>query len=245
MRSQPLYNRFMKLAPYFLAAVFIIQAVFSRHLDSWVHPVPFESGQVQHMDKRTASTVRALAFLGGFKVLVGHLFWIQVIQYYGDADNSLDRYSKLYDYCNLASDLNPQFVPIYTYGAAALAFHLKRIGQAEELLQKGISNNPKENRLKFMMAAILYQHAENYQRVIPFLEAQLATGDAPDMLVNILANTYMKVNRFNDAIRLWKKILRVSDTDQQKIEAGEKLQEIYNTLKKSGQNTQAKGETKP
>lgn len=245
MRTQPVYNRFMRWAPVFLVAAFLVQAVLSQRLQSWVHPVAFDAGQVQHMDKKTASTVRALAFLGGFKVLVGHLFWIQVIQYYGDIDNSLDRYSKLFDYCNLASDLNPQFVPIYTYGAAALAFHLKRIGQAEELLQKGVTNNPKENRLKFMMAAILYQHAENYEKVIPFLEAQIERGDAPDMLVNILANTYMKASKYGDAIRLWKKILRNSDTDQQKIEAGEKLQELYITIKKLQQNVTTQGDTVP
>lgn len=119
-----------------LVGLFLFQAFLSQRLGHWVHPVPYEASQSQQMDQRISSTLRAGALLAGWKVLIGHIFWIGVIQYYGDADNAQDHFSELYDYCRLASDLNPQFISIYTYGATALAFHLKRIDQAAALLEK-------------------------------------------------------------------------------------------------------------
>jgi pentatricopeptide repeat protein len=227
-----LYARFLKWAPGLMVVAFLTQALLSLHLDTWVHPEPFEvSGIPQKMDQRVSSTLRAVAFLTGYKVLTGHVFWIKVIQYYADADNAGTRWSKLYDYCSLASDLNPQFISIYTFGAAALAFHLKRIDEAAELLEKGIKSNPHAERLKFLLAAILYQHTEKAEILIPVLEEEAGRPDAPPMLVNILANTYKKVGRYQDAIRIWKKMLQTGETDEQKIEAAQKLQELYSITK--------------
>lgn len=232
MKAVPQTGKFLKMAPYLILFLFVSQAFFSSRLQAWVHPAPFESSPVQRMDKQVASTLRAVAFLTGTKVLVGHLFWIQVIQYYGDLDNASTRYAKLYDYCALASDLNPQFISIYTFGGNALAFHLNRIDQAAKLFEKGIKANPSAMRLKFLLAAIGYQHTEDYKMIIPVFEEEAGRPDAPPMLVNILANTYQKVGRYQDAIRVWKKLLREGDTDAQKIEAAQKLQELYATLKK-------------
>lgn len=213
--------------------VFLAQSFLCFHLDAWVHPQPFKNSQPHEavVDKKVTSTLRAVAFLTGYKVLIGHLFWIQVIQYYGDSDNAADRFSKLYDYCSLASDLNPCFLPIYTYGAAALAFHLHRIDQAERLLQKGILSNPKEQSLQILLASILYEHSQQYEKLIPFLEAQIDQGDAPTVLIHILANTFQKLGRYQDAIALWKKRMRESTSDSQRIEAANYLQQLYRLQK--------------
>lgn len=232
MRALPSYDSLLRWAPGLMVAAFLSQALLMSRLESWVHPDPFEGrGATQKMDPKISSTLRAAAFLSGYKVLVGHVFWIQVIQYYGDSGNADTRFSKLYDYCSLASDLNPQFVSIYTFGASALAFHLKRIDEAAVLLKKGIKANPRAERLKYLLAAILYQHTDRYDLIIPVLEEEAGRPDAPPMLVNILANTYKKVGRYQDAIRVWKKILQTGEKDAQRIEAAQKLQELYSLIK--------------
>jgi pentatricopeptide repeat protein len=222
----------LKWGPWLIVVFFIFQAFLSSRLQDWIHPTPFEASQVKGVDKNITSTLRAVALLTGNKVLVGHLFWIGVIQYYGDDDNAATRYAKLYDYCSLASDLNPQFISIYTFGANALAFHLKRIDQAARLLEKGIKANPQAERLKYLLAAISYQNANRDQRMIPVLEEEASRPDAPPMLVNILANTYQKVGQYQKAIRVWQRMLKEGDTDEQRIVAAQKLQELYAILKK-------------
>jgi len=182
--------------------IFLTQACLSSKLDRWVHPEPFANSEAGELDPKIVSSLRAAALLSGYKVLIGHVFWIRVIQYYADGTNGADKFSKLYDYCRLASDLNPQFISVYTYGSAALAYQLHRVDEAVNLLRKGIVANPQANNLKMLLAAIAYHDSANYEREIPFLEIQIAQGNAPTMLVNILANTYKKVGRTDDAIRL-------------------------------------------
>ena len=233
MSGAAFQDRFLRAAPILLIPAFLGQALLSARLASWVHPEPFNPAGGK-IEIKVASTLRAAAFLSGTKVLVGHAFWIKVIQYYGDGSNSLDHYAKLYDYCSLASDLNPRFIPIYTYGAAALAFHLHRPEEAARLLQKGIQANPEAPRLKLLYAAIGFQNTERYDLFIPVLEEEAGRPDAPDELVNILANTYKKVGRYGDAIRLWKKILADGDTNEKRIIAAQKLQELYALTKTRG-----------
>jgi tetratricopeptide (TPR) repeat protein len=206
---------------------FVTQIFLSSQLDQWVHPEPFETSKAGELDPKIVSSLRAAAFLSGYKVLIGHAFWIRVLQYYGDGANSGDRFAKLYDYCRLASDLNPQFLPVYTYGAAALAYQLHRMDEAVLLLHKGISANPTTNNLKLMLAAMTYHSNGDFQREIPFLELQIAQGNAPTMLVNILANVYEKAGRVDDAINLWLRILKTTNTDVQKYEASLALKKLY------------------
>jgi tetratricopeptide (TPR) repeat protein len=153
--------------------------------------------------------------------------------YYGDSENSADHYSQIYPYCSLATDLNPYYLPSYQFGAAVLAFHVKRVEEAAKLLQKGIEANPRSKSapLVVLLAAIGYQNVEKYDQVIPRLEALINAGNAPGMMVNILANTYKKVGRYDDAIALWMKILKNAEEPQERIEAAQKLQELYQITK--------------
>ncbi len=230
--SAPDSGRWVTKGAALIPVLFVLQAYLSTRLHEWVHPTSFEASPVQRMDKTIASTLRAVAYLTGYKVLVGHVFWIQIIQYYGDDDNAATRWSQLYDDCSLASDLNPQFISIYTFGANALAFHLKRIDQAARLLEKGIKANPDAQRLKYLLAAIGYQNTNNDNLIIPVLEEEAGRPDAPPMLFNILANTYQRVGRYQDSIKVWQGVLKDGQTDELRILAAQKLQELYAILKK-------------
>ncbi|MGH7739766.1 MAG: tetratricopeptide repeat protein [bacterium] len=207
-----------------MTGLLAVQIFFSTLLGAWVHPIPFNQ---EKLGKDIPSSLRAAGYLTGFKLLVGHLFWIKVIQYYADPDNGKDRFSKLYGYCSLASDLNPNFISIYTYGAAALGFYLNRPLQAARLLQKGIDANPRAVRLKLLYAAIAYRNAGEYDKVIPFLAAQIDRGNGPEMLLNILANTYEEAGHRQKAIALWRKILRTTGDQATRITAAQKLQKLY------------------
>jgi tetratricopeptide (TPR) repeat protein len=212
---------------------FVIQIFLSSGLDKWVHPEPFETSQAGELDPQIVSALRGVAFLSGYRVLISHVFWIKVLQYYGDGANSADHFAKLYDYCRLASDLNPQFLPVYTYGASVLAYQVNRMDEAVKLLHKGILANPADNSLKLMLAAMTYHNNGNYEREIPFLEMQIAQGNAPTMMVNILANVYQKAGRVDDAINLWLRILKTTNSDVQKYQATLGLEKLYAVKKKN------------
>jgi len=211
---------------FLILVAFALQAVVAQRLEPWTRPPDMLISSLS-TPPRFASTLRAVADLTGMRVLIGHAFWMRVIQYYGDSLNARERYIHLFPYCSIAADLNPYYIPNYLFGAAPLAFHLHRADEAVQLLQRGIEANPKANRLKLLMAAIAYQNKSEWEKVIPLLEAQVEAGDAPSMLANILANIYRKAGRYNDAIALWRQIQKNASTDEDRIMAGQKLQELY------------------
>ena len=213
-----------------LLVSFVVQGFLAHRLDPWAKPSSVALSLAGGAP-RFGSTVRAAADLTGLRVLVGHVFWFRIIQYYGDSENARDRYSRLFTYCSLAADLNPYYVPTYPFGAAPLAFHVHRPDEAIQLLERGIRANPKAVRLKLLLAAIGYQNRSEWDKVIPLLESQIGAGGAPTMLVNILANTYRSAGRYEDAIRLWRGIQKNASTDEERITSAQKLQELYNYVR--------------
>jgi len=176
---------------------------------------------------RVPSTLRAAAYLSGFKIPVSHLFWIETLQYYGDFSNAPARYPKMFEYCRMTADLNPHFLKPYELGASVLAFQVHRPQEAAALLLRGIEANPTAPRLKLLLAAIGYLNVDQYGSILPLLEGLLRSGDAPPMMVNILANTYQKAGRWDDAVRVWRWILNHSTRNEDRDAAAHALEKLY------------------
>jgi tetratricopeptide (TPR) repeat protein len=168
-----------------------------------------------------------VAYLSGFKIPMSHLFWIETLQYYGDYSNAPSRYPKLFEYCRMTADLNPHFLKPYELGASVLAFQVNRPQEAIELLRRGIETNPSSVRLKLLLASIGYLNADQYGSILPLMEGILRSGDAPPMMVNILANTYQKAGRWDDAIRVWRWILNHSNRNEDRDGAARALEKLY------------------
>lgn len=188
---------------------------------------------------RVPSTLRAVAYLSGFKIPVSHLFWIETLQYYGDFNNAPSRYPRMFEYCRITADLNPHFLKPYELGASVLAFQVHRPQEATELLLRGIEANPAAVRLKLLLAAIGYLNVDQYKSILPLLEGILQSGDAPPMMVNILANTYQKVGRWDDAVRVWRWILNHSNRNEDRDAAARALEKIYQSRRSAAIQTGA------
>jgi tetratricopeptide (TPR) repeat protein len=197
--------------------------------------------QTTSQENKAPSAFRAAAFLTGLKIPASHIFWIQTLQYYGDPTNARERYKKLFDYCRLTSDLNPHFLKPYELGTSVLAFQVNRPQEAAELLRRGIEENPGSTRLKVLLAAVGYMNADKYEAILPILEGIIRSGEAPPMMINILANTYQKVGRWDDAVRVWRWILSHSTKAEEKELAVRALEKLYQTRRGLGTSRKVGG----
>lgn len=93
----------------------------------------------------------------GFEGLIADWYWMRSLQYLGDKivknpEMEIDMNDLrplnprlLYPYLNTATDLDPQFIAVYSYGAVVLpAIDPQR---AIDIASKGVANNPSEWRL--------------------------------------------------------------------------------------------------
>src|SRR5215211_8887169 len=112
-------------------------------------------------------------FVFGAEGLVADWYWMNSLQYMGKKISTigLDKLDLedmrslnprlLYPYLNNATDLDPQFIPPYSYGATILPA-IDPV-QAIALTEKGIANNPKHWRLHQYLGYI-YWRLGNYDK---------------------------------------------------------------------------------
>src|SRR5215204_6831211 len=108
----------------------------------------------------------------GLEGLVADWYWMQSLQYIGDkvlkseADINLENLTSLnprllYPMLENATDLDPQFIGAYSYGAIVLPAINPE--QAIKIAEKGIANNPHEWRL-YQHLGYIYWRLQNYKK---------------------------------------------------------------------------------
>ncbi len=112
--------------------------------------------------------MRSLQYVGRKVIAQGDKFSVSNL---GDLDLRL-----LYPLLDTATTLDPQFIPVYEYGAVVLPAINDE--QAIKLLEKGIENNPTEWRLYHHLGYIYWQR-DDYQTAAAKYEAGARQPNAP------------------------------------------------------------------
>lgn len=117
-------------------------------------------------------------------------------------------YQKLYSLCARAIWLDPYFMHVYNIGSAAIGFVQERYDEAARLLQEGVvwNYNPDSIhywRMNYALAALGYDKAKDYKKVISILEKIIDPADSPLILLRVLANTYEKNGDYARAFKMW------------------------------------------
>jgi tetratricopeptide (TPR) repeat protein len=108
----------------------------------------------------------------GLEGLIADWYWMQSLQYIGDKvlkskeDINLENLQPLnprllYPLLDNATDLDPQFTAVYSYGAVVLPAINPE--QAIKIAEKGIANNPSEWRL-YQHLGYIYWRLKNYEK---------------------------------------------------------------------------------
>ena len=115
---------------------------------------------------------RLKGFSLGFEGLIADWYWMQSLQYIGekvvksDGDINLENLQPLnprllYPLLDGATDFDPQFMTVYSYGAVVLPAINHE--QAIKLTEKGIANNPNDWRL-YQHLGYIYWRLQNYEK---------------------------------------------------------------------------------
>lgn len=127
----------------------------------------------------------------GFEGLIADWYWMRSLQYLGNkllkapGENiNLDDLRPLnprllYPYLNTATDLDPQFIAVYSYGAVVLPAIDPQ--KAIDITAKGIANNPSEWRLYHYLGYI-YWRLEQFDKAADIYEKGAHVAGAPPFM---------------------------------------------------------------
>jgi tetratricopeptide (TPR) repeat protein len=125
----------------------------------------------------------------GYNGLIADWYWMQSLQYIGDkVSNSKEERINLDDLRSLnprllyplldtATDLDPQFLVVYSYGAVVLPAIDPE--QAIKIAEKGIANNPNEWRF-YQHLGFIYWRTRNYEKAAEVYSEGGKINGAPD-----------------------------------------------------------------
>ena len=149
-----------------------------------------------------------------------------MLQYYGSSKAAGGAHKDLLSYINAITDAEPDFTFAYTYGAAILAFNLKRYDEAVEVIKKGISYNPTFWKLRFYLGAIIYSRKGDTLKLTGLLEQAAGFSDHPAVVDRMLGNIYEVSKTPDFAARYWLKLLKTTNDTETKKYSAERLKLI-------------------
>jgi tetratricopeptide (TPR) repeat protein len=208
------------------AAVFVL----SNHLER-IKPVLPEDYADRDL---TLQGAKLKGFSFGLEGLIADWYWMRSLQYIGEKvvksrdDLDLENLNSLnprllYPYLDNASDLDPKFLAVYSYGAVVLPAIDPQ--QAIKITEKGIANNPDEWRL-YQQLGYIYWRLGNYEKAAEIYSDGAKIKDAPPFLKLMAAKMKSDGGSRDMAREIYRQMLEETDDKQVKQNAELRLLEI-------------------
>jgi tetratricopeptide (TPR) repeat protein len=167
----------------------------------------------------------------GMEGLIADWYWMQSLQYIGskvvktDADINLENLQPLnprllYPLLDNATDLDPQFMAVYSYGAVVLP--AIDPGQAIKIAEKGIANNPQEWRL-YQHLGYIYWRLQNYEKAAEVYAKGAEINGAPPFLKMMAAQMKNQGGSRETARAIYEQMYREAQDAQTKENAARHL----------------------
>lgn len=167
----------------------------------------------------------------GMEGLIADVYWMTSLQYLGNKivnsqtqvniDDLTDlRPRLLYPYLNAATDLDPQFMAAYSYGATVLPAVDPQ--QAVALAEKGIANNPEDWHLYHQLGYIHWRMG-NYDEAAAAYQAGSELPGAPQWIRIMAANMQTKGGSRELARQMYLQMLDGAADEQTKAVARVRL----------------------
>jgi hypothetical protein len=150
--------------------------------------------------------------------LVADYFWIQAIQAIGSAQTA-EEYRDIFDYADLISNLDRNFVPVYRYCAPMIPVNLGRevwvnTAESTQLLEKGVAAAPRDIFLRILLAYNHSYYHKHYERAARLLEETAKIPGSPRYLPVLATRLYAQSGQVEAGLALARSLFETSEDPQ-------------------------------
>ncbi len=175
----------------------------------------------------------------GFDRLLADLFWLGFVQYSGDQEVIFQgKFPLGYQYTNLITQIDPHFIKPYWFGCFTIGYWQKRPDLADQILQRGIAENPTNWTLPFMAGVNQYLFAHNDRQAAAYYRQAARLPEAPDYLERHATILEADIPARVKEIRTWRSLYLSTSDPNVKASAREKLVQLWSRVYKEAPTEQ-------
>jgi tetratricopeptide (TPR) repeat protein len=174
--------------------------------------------------------------------LMADWYWINSLQYVGNkmlkVEGTLDigdlrplNPRLLYPMLDTASTLDPDFMTIYSYGAAVLPAIDNQ--QAIKLLEKGIAEHPESWRLYHNLGYIYWQN-KDYEKASQIYSEGAKKAEAPVWMKQMSASMQAQGGTKEFALQIYKQMFETAEDEQTKSFAELRYMQVESLIDRDG-----------
>jgi tetratricopeptide (TPR) repeat protein len=149
----------------------------------------------------------------GYETLAADLLWLKGIQYYGEHRRGDMEYHLAEHIFDTITDLDPEFVGAYRFGAFVLAQDAGLPKAGADLLKKGMRHNPRLWQMPFDLGFLYFITVKDNAKAARYFEIASRFEGAPDITKRFSAFAYRKAGRNDAALSLWSEIYESSSNE--------------------------------
>lgn len=156
----------------------------------------------------------AKLLVSDFDNLAADVLWLQVLQYNGEQltiqDESKRDFQGVYPALDLATDFDPRFTEVATFGSWALSDG-NRVDEARSLLMKGMRLHPSMWQYPFQLGFIEFLYGHRFLQAADDFAHAATLPDCPPGATHMAASLYARGNKLGLAIATWQAIYAHGD----------------------------------
>jgi tetratricopeptide (TPR) repeat protein len=147
----------------------------------------------------------------GYRNLAADVLWTRTVQYYGGywmGENDLALFKHL---ITVITDLDPQFVFAYLFGALIIAEDLGHFDEGVAFLEKGMWANPTDWWLPFEIGFLHYVHARDFEEAMRYFRLASRLPGADDITRRFAAFVASRAGHAETSIVMWRELAETTD----------------------------------
>ena len=147
----------------------------------------------------------------GYRQLAADLVWFSAVQYYGDYRKGAQSLAYFEGLMDIVMSLDPHFIFAYIFGAWVMSEDLGDFAAGQEMLRKGMAQNPTSWQIPFEIGFLNFTHDRNYELAGRSLDLASRMPGAPERAKRFAAFVYARAGEKDASLRLWQAYKEYTD----------------------------------
>ena len=160
------------------------------------------------------------------------LAWLRAVQYYGAHRQDSNDFQRMPHVFRILTELSPEFLPAYVFGAFSLAQEGGSFAAGEQLLLKGIEANPRSGYLAFELGFLYYVKpgGRDLRKAAEYFQMASRLPDAPEGAARFAAFAREHSGDLRVAYALWERVFQTSQNRYMRDIAERNMREIEQAI---------------